>query len=40
LSYQLTTFTKVPSSAMPASASKIEVRVSPRKSVATTLSSV
>ena len=30
----------IPSSEMPASASKIEVRVSPRKSVATTLSSV
>src|SRR3569832_1961471 len=40
LSYQDTTLTKVPSRAMPASASKIDGVLLPRKSVETTLSSV
>src|SRR5262245_9823524 len=40
LSYHATTFTKVGSSAMPASASNTDVQVSPRKSLETTFSSV
>src|SRR5699024_10757489 len=40
LSYQLTSFMKLPLRAMPASASKMEVRASPMKSDDTTASSV
>ncbi|EJW92840.1 hypothetical protein EVA_19053 [gut metagenome] len=40
MSYQETTFTKVSVRAMPALASKMEVRASPMKSLETTSSSV